>query len=95
MRHIMHKKSKNSFPVIDNLALLMGFLQPFFTVPQIFMIVESQDASSISLITWVTYDVASVVLLIYGLKHKLRPIIVAQVLWLIVQTILIALLFIY
>lgn len=91
----MHKKSANSFPVVDNLALLMGFLQPFFTIPQILMIIESRDASSISLITWVTYDVASVVLLIYGLKHKLRPIIVAQVLWLIVQTILIALLFVY
>lgn len=95
MQHIMHKKSGRSFPVIDRLAILVGILQPIMTIPQIVMVISVGDASQISLWTWFTYDVASVVLLIYGIKHKLAPIIIAQVAWLIAQTAMIALVFIY
>jgi uncharacterized protein with PQ loop repeat len=95
MQHIMHKKSTRSFPVIDRLAILVGILQPIMTIPQIVMVVSIGDASQISLWTWLTYDIASVVLITYGIKHKLAPIIIAQVAWLIVQTIMIALIFLY
>lgn len=35
---------------------------------------------------WASYDVASIILLLYEFKHKLTPIIWAQSLWLLVQT---------
>ena len=95
MRHIMHTKDNRSFPVIDKLALFIGVVQPLMTIPQVVLVLSLRDASQISFATWFTYDVASVVLLTYGIKHRLLPIIVSQSIWLIVQTLMIALIFIY
>ncbi len=86
-----YKKQKG----IDRWALIVGTLQPLMTIPQIVLVYSSRNASQISVITWVAYDMASVVLLMYGIKHKLLPIIVAQVIWLVVQTALIVAIFIF
>lgn len=97
MRHVTHhyKKIKKEPSVINMLALCVGVLQPLMTIPQIVTILQQQDASQISFWTWFTYDIASIVLLTYGIKHKLLPIIVAQILWLLVQTAIIILIFVY
>jgi len=71
---------------IDRLALAVSIIQPLTTIPQIYLIYSSQDASQVSLFMWGAYNVASIILLMYGLKHKLLPVICAQILWLIVQT---------
>jgi len=71
---------------IDTLALVVGVIQPLTTLPQIYLVFSSHDVSQVSLFMWTSYNVASVVLLIYGLKHKLLPVIGSQILWLIVQT---------
>ena len=87
MRHTFHPKHKikNNGP-IDTLALIVGITQPLVTIPQIYLVYSTQDASDISLFMWTGFNVASVVLLLYGIRHKLKPIIYAQILWLIVQT---------
>ncbi len=82
--HPTHKIEKNG--IIDTLALIVGILQPLSTLPQIYLVYTSRDVSQISLFMWTSYNIASVILLIYGIKHKLRPIIWAQSLWLAVQT---------
>jgi uncharacterized protein with PQ loop repeat len=82
--HPKHKIKKDS--KIDTLALIVGITQPLATLPQIYLVYSSQDASSVSLIMWVWFDVASIVLLLYGKRHKLAPIVWAQSLWLIFQT---------
>ena len=71
---------------IDTLALIVNIIQPLATLPQIFLVFNSHDVSQVSLIMWSCYNISSVILLIYGLKHKLLPIICAQILWLVVQT---------
>lgn len=87
MRHTFHPKHKikNNGP-IDTLALLVGITQPLLTVPQIYLIYTTQDASDVSLFMWTGFNIASVILLMYGLRHKLKPIIWAQTLWIIFQT---------
>jgi len=99
MRHIMHapqsKKGKRLYRKIDALALVVGILQPLMTLPQIIVVFQAKDASQLSLLTWVAYDIASVVLLIYGIVHKLKPIVVAQIFWLIVQSVLILAIFLF
>jgi uncharacterized protein with PQ loop repeat len=87
MRHTFHPKHKiKKNGKIDALALFVGITQPIATLPQIYIVYASQDASSVSLIMWAWFDVSSIVLLMYGLRHKLAPIVWAQSLWLIVQT---------
>lgn len=87
MRHTFRPKHKTkNNDKIDTLALIVGIIQPFVTIPQIYMVYSSQDSSDVSLFMWAGLNVASIVLLMYGIKHKLTPIIWAQVLWLIFQT---------
>ena len=80
---------------IDSLALLVGVLQPLTTFPQIYLVFSSHDVSQVSLFMWSSYNLSSVVLLAYGLKHRLWPIIVAQILWLIVQSLMIIAFLVY
>lgn len=99
MRHTVSKKHKKynlkSEKGIDRLALVIGTIQPLTTWPQIYLVYSSHNASQLSLITWGSYDIASLVLLAYGIKHRLLPIIVSQILWLLVQTPLVAAKFIF
>jgi len=87
MRHTLHPKHKAPrFNAVDTLALAVGIIQPLTTLPQIYLVFQTQDVSTISFFMWTSYNVASVILLIYGFKHKLKPIIWAQSLWILVQT---------
>jgi uncharacterized protein with PQ loop repeat len=87
MKHTFHPKHKiKQVDSIDRLALLVGVVQPLMTLPQIYLIYSTQNVTGVSFFMWTGYNVASVILLVYGLKHKLTPIIVAQILWLVVQT---------
>ena len=56
------------------------------TIPQIWLVYSLRDARTISLFMWSAYNVASIILLAYGLKHKIPVVIWAQILWLAVQT---------
>lgn len=87
MRHSFHPTHKtHRTSAIDTLALAVGIIQPLTTIPQIYLIYSSQDVSQVSLFMWTGYNIASVILLLYGIKHKLPPVIWAQALWLCVQT---------
>ena len=87
MRHTLHPKHKvESTGGIDTLALIVSIIRPLTTLPQIYIVFAEQNASQISLFMWTGYNVASVILLIYGFKHKLLPVICAQILWIVVQT---------
>lgn len=87
MRHTFHPKHKIKITdKIDAFALLVSIIQPLATLPQIYLVYTARDASDVSLFMWTGFNIASVVLLLYGIKHKLVPIIVSQILWLIVQS---------
>ncbi|OJU87567.1 hypothetical protein BGO17_01055 [Candidatus Saccharibacteria bacterium 49-20] len=92
MRHPIHHKrnikklSTKKYGPIDTLALLVGIVQPFATLPQIWLVYSTGDVASVSFFMWTAYNIASVILLLYGLKYKLPPIIWANILWLVVQT---------
>lgn len=87
MRHIFHPKHKIELThPIDSLALLVGVLQPFATIPQIVLVFQSGNAAEVSVFMWAAFNVASVIILIYGLKHKLSPVWFPQIIWILVQT---------
>lgn len=87
MRHIIHRRHKVEIThPIDRLALFVGVAQPFATIPQIYLVFHSGDASEVSFFMWAFFNLSSVVLLIYGLKHRLMPVWFPQIIWILVQT---------
>lgn len=77
----LHSKFQNKAlskqqKLIDSLAYIGGIMIPVMTLPQLWKIIETQSAQSLSLISWVSYLIGVILWLIYGISRKQRVIIV-------------------
>lgn len=70
---------------IEHFIYVAAVLYPLTTVSQIIQIFEHQNASGVSLLTWVMYVAFTSVFLIYAAVEKLRPLILEYILWLLVE----------
>ena len=86
VKHPIHKNPSSTF---ERLVLLIAVIEPFSTLPQIYDIYTSKDATSISLLSWLLFAGASVVWLIYGIKIKSLPLIFSSLLWISTEILLI------
>ena len=76
-------------------TLVASVVQPLMTVPQVVMIYRTHDVSGVSLFTWVGYALIGLVFLAYGIKYKLVPIYLTQIIWFILQLSVVAGILIY
>jgi uncharacterized protein with PQ loop repeat len=86
----LNKRSATQPSVLNKAILCVAFLEPLFTVGQIWQIWEHKDATGNSLVTWVFFDISAVIWLLYALKLNIRPLIITELLWIFAQTIVIA-----
>ena len=70
-------------PIVDQMAYF-GFISPVMALPQAYIVWQGKG-NGVSLITWATFFLVSVMWLFYGIKHKLTPIIAIQILWILVN----------
>lgn len=59
----------------------VAVLSPITFIPQIIQLYTVQDASGLSLVTWVFANVINVLWLLYGILHKELPLIFAGSVW--------------
>jgi uncharacterized protein with PQ loop repeat len=74
---------------VDSMMGSIAFISPLSATPQIFAIFGKQEAGGVSLASWILYLVIGLVTLAYGYFHKLRPIMISQALWTIIDLIII------
>lgn len=74
----------------DKLVYLVSFCYPLTAVPQLVKIHSTHSAHDLSLSTWVLYTLFEAVLVIYGIKNKLWPVIIQGVLWIVAYIFIIA-----
>jgi len=84
-----HIKPKGRVAVLERLVAVMAIAGPLFGLPQVIGIFVSHDASSIALWSWVGFSCYSLVFLWYGIVNKLKPVIIAQVMWLTIYSLVI------
>lgn len=65
--------------------IVAAVLHPLTAIPQVYSIYSTHDVSGISLLTWLGFMLLGLVFLAYGILHKIKPFIVTQVLWFIVD----------
>jgi uncharacterized protein with PQ loop repeat len=65
---------------IDSLAYIGGVLIPIMTIPQLLKIIQTKSATSLSLVSWVSYLIGTFFWLIYGVSRKEKVIIVTYAL---------------
>lgn len=82
-------KNKEHKYIIDRVVMITGLIGPIASIPQAVQVFSTQDAQGVSLITWSLFIVANGALLVYGLVHKLPPIIVSNICWEVIQVIIV------
>jgi len=81
--------SKREERAVDKMMGSIAFISPLSATPQIITIFGKQQAAGVSLASWVMYLLIGLVTLAYGSFHKLRPIIISQALWSVVDILII------
>ena len=64
---------------------VVAVIAPLTTLPQMYTIWIERSAAGISVLTWFLYTLFSIPLLVYGIVHKAKPLIVMYTLWIIVN----------
>ena len=75
--------------MMDKIIYIIALLWPILTIPQIWNIWVEKNASWLSLFTWWAYLASAILWLTYWIIHKEKAIIFANILWTIVNTIVI------
>lgn len=73
----------------------MAVVSPLLGVPQAVEIFVERDASGLSLFSWLAFTAVALVFLAYAITHRIKPLIVAEALWLVVYAAIIPGILIY
>jgi uncharacterized protein with PQ loop repeat len=76
-------------PSLETFVLVMGIIEPLFTLPQAYTVWVRQETAGVSLLTWVFFTIASIVWLIYGISIKNKPIVASYALYTVLNSFLV------
>ena len=69
---------------------VVAVIHPLTATPQVYQIYSTQSVEGVSLLTWLGFMVLGAVFLAYGVVHKIKPFIVTQVLWFVIDFLIVA-----
>lgn len=81
--HRVHKKKPKDF--LDMLVYFFTVATPLFELPQAIEIYSSKSAENVSASTWIFFLVSDIVWLAYAWRHKIVPLFVMYICYLIVE----------
>jgi len=83
------KFEKRQREVVDKLILAVAIIEPFFTLPQAYAIFKTQNASGVSILTWMGFNIMTAIWVWYAVNRKDKVVLIYQGLFLIFNTIVI------
>jgi|1186.fasta_scaffold03278_3 uncharacterized protein with PQ loop repeat len=81
--------SQDHIKVVDAVMSVAAVVHPLSAFPQIIKIYTTHDVTAVSLLTWIFFMAVGAVFLIYSVVHKIKPLILTQVLWFINDVIIV------
>lgn len=82
--HHIHKKVKKD--PYDKLVYIFTVATPMFEVTQAVEIFRSRSAENVSVPMWVFFLISDIVWLGYAIRHKLKPLLVMYIFYLLVES---------
>jgi uncharacterized protein with PQ loop repeat len=77
---------KQAMPLlIDRLVYVAAIVEPLFSLPQSYQIYSDKSAVSTSILTWIGFEVMSLIWIWYAIIHKERTILIYQGLFFIID----------
>ena len=74
---------------LDNVALAVAIIMPLTTIPQLYNIWILRLTEGVSALTWGLWAILCVPMLIYGIVHRVKPLIVTYIMWIIIEIIVV------
>lgn len=87
--HHFHITKKDEKRLINRVCSVFAVLMPLTTTPQIYLLYSTKNAAGLSLLMWILYTFGCIPFLIFGILYKHTQLIVLNVIWIIVQIIMI------
>jgi uncharacterized protein with PQ loop repeat len=78
---LLHLNKKQQKTLVDRLMGCAAVLQPITGLPQIYKIYTTHIVTGISLLSWLGLLFFGLVFLSYGIVHKMKPYILLQFIW--------------
>lgn len=81
------KKKKTIFKreaAFDRVVLLVSVLYPLTAIPQLVGILRG-NIDGVSIVSWTGFLVCAAIFFVYGLRHKVWPMILSNMLWVVVD----------
>lgn len=86
-RHLSAKaRAKRDLTAIDRIMMVASVIYPAIGLPQLVEIYQSHSASDVSLVTWLAFVIFSALFCVYGIAHRVWPVVITQGLWLIIDS---------
>lgn len=86
MRHFYSRKQeKQLIHAIDKAVYVVAVMGPILTLPQLSKIWIEKNAAGLSLISWSSYLCFAFIWLTYGIVHRVKPIIFANAIWILLE----------
>lgn len=70
-------------------AYLVAIIQPLVVIPQIVQIFSNHSAADVSFATWMLLIIFNTVNFVYGAVYNIKPLIINNLLWVIVDTLVV------
>lgn len=86
---------KKKTAIIDRLMGVAAVIHPLTATPQVYKIYSTQVVAGVSLWTWLGFMLLGLIFLAYGLLHRIKPFILTQILWFVVDFLVVLGIFLY
>jgi len=81
--------------LLDKIIYVVGIMGPIMTIPQVLHIWLEQNATGVSIITWISWLIIGLFWIVYAVAHKEKPLILVYCSWLVVHALVIIGSFLY
>lgn len=84
----LRMSKKKRLALIDRVAIVASFMYPLTGVPQVIEVLGGNTAG-ISLLSWAGFGLFSAFFVLYGVLHKVRPMIITNTIWFVIDMLVI------
>jgi uncharacterized protein with PQ loop repeat len=84
------KSHRRTSHAIDHAMAAAAIVHPATAAPQVIQIYATHSSVGVAPLTWLSFMAIGTVFLAYGLLHKIKPMIVTQTLWFVIDAAILA-----
>jgi uncharacterized protein with PQ loop repeat len=79
----------------DLLVWWFSITTPLFMLPQLFEILNNRSAANVAIATWVYFLLSDIVWTVYGIQHKMLPLIWCHILYFLIESAIVVAILVY